>query len=180
MAVDTHLFRAVMGRFATGVTIVTTCKGADRHGITVNAFTSVSLDPPLVLICIDRSSHVHDILIESGIFAVNFLTEGQRHLSECFSGHSESRYRDFCGATFHTATTGAPVLDGTLGYVDCRVVDVFPGGDHSIVVGRVEALDTGANDDPLLYYRSRYLHQSGPASKTAEPAHPATPAESVR
>lgn len=180
MAVDTHLFRAVMSRFATGVTVVTTCKGADRHGITVNAFTSVSLDPPLVLVCIDRSSHVHDILIESGIFAVNMLSEDQRHLSECFAGHSESRYRDFCGATFHTAATGAPVLDGTLGYVDCRVVDVFPGGDHSIVVGSVEALETGTNDDPLLYYRSRYLQQSEQAHKDTEPAQPAAQAESVR
>lgn len=169
-----------MSRFATGVTVVTTCKGNERHGITVNAFASLSLDPPLVLICIDRSSHVHDVLTESGIFAVNFLAEDQQHLSNCFAGHSEYRYHDFCGATFHTATTGAPVLDGTLGYVDCRIVDVFPGGDHSIIVGRVEALDTGGNDDPLLYYRSRYIHQGEQPATSAEPAQPAAQAEGVR
>jgi flavin reductase (DIM6/NTAB) family NADH-FMN oxidoreductase RutF len=180
MAVDTNQFRAVMGRFATGVTVVTTCKGTERHGITVNAFTSVSLDPPLVLICIDRTSHVHDILIESGVFAVNILAEEQQHLSDCFAGHSEYRFRDFCGATFHTATTGAPVLDGTLGYVDCRVVDVFPGGDHSIIVGRVETLDTGASDDPLLYYRSRYVHPGEQLATAGEPAEPAARAERVR
>jgi flavin reductase len=180
MAVDTRLFRSVMGRFATGVTVVTTCKGTEHHGITVNAFSSVSLDPPLVLICIDRSSHVHDILIESGIFAVNFLAEDQENLSNCFAGHSEHRYRDFCGATFHSAATGAPVLDGTLGYVDCRVVDVFPGGDHSIVVGKVEALETGPNEDPLLYYRSSYVHQDERTAKTTKPVQPAAQAESVR
>lgn len=180
MTVDTHLFRAVMGRFATGVTVVTTCKGAEHHGITVNAFASVSLDPPLVLICIDRSSHVHDILIESGIFAVNFLAEHQQHLSDCFAGQSEYRYHDFCGATFHTAATGAPVLDDTLGYVDCRVVDVFPGGDHSIIVGRVEALNTSENDDPLLYFRSRYIHQHEQQAPSTKAAQPAAQAEGVR
>lgn len=180
MAVDTNLFRAVMSRFATGVTVVTTCKGTERHGITVNAFTSVSLDPPLVLICIDRTSHVHDILIESGVFAVNILAEEQQHLSDCFAGHSEYRFRDFCGATFHTDITGAPVLDGTLGHVDCRVVDVFPGGDHSIIVGRVEALDSGESDDPLLYYRSRYVQPGEHLTTAGEPAEPAARAERVR
>lgn len=177
MAVDTHQFRSVMSRFATGVTVVTTRKGTECHGITVNAFASVSLDPPLVLVCIDRSSYLHDILLESGVFAVNLLAEDQRHLSECFAGHSESRFRDFCGATFHTAATGAPVLDGTLGYVDCRIVGVYPGGDHSIIVGHVETLGIGTGDDPLLYYRSRYIHQG---EQPAPPTQPAAQAEGVR
>ncbi len=180
MAVDTRLFRSVMSRFATGVTIVTTCKGTERHGITVNAFASVSLDPPLVLICIDRSSYLHDILLESGIFAVNLLAEDQGYLSECFASHSEDRYHRFCGATFHTAATGAPVLDGTLGYVDCRIVGVYPGGDHSIIVGSVETLGTGTDDDPLLYYRSRYIRQGKQPDQPANPAQPAAKAEGVR
>lgn len=180
MAVDTHLFRSVMSRFATGVTVVTTCKGTERHGITVNAFASVSLEPPLVLICIDRTSQVHDVLLESGIFAVNLLAEDQQHLSSCFAGHSEYRHREFCGATFHTAATGAPVLDGTLGYVDCRIVGVYPGGDHSIIVGNVESLGTGTDDNPLLYYRSRYIHQGEPRAKSIESAQPAARAEGVR
>ena len=177
MTVDTELFRAVMGRFATGVTVVTTSKGAERYGITVNAFCSVSLDPPLVLICIDRTSQVHDIVIESGIFAVNFLAEDQEHLSNCFAGHSEYRYREFCGATFHSGATGAPLLDGTLGYVDCRIADVYPAGDHSIIVGSVEALGTSVEDDPLLYYRSRYIH---PDERASEPVQPAVQAEGMR
>ena len=157
MPVDPNDFRAVMGRFATGVTVVTTCQGTLRAGITVNAFSSVSLDPPLVLICIDRSSHVHNVLLESGIFAVNILTQEQAELSSCFAGNSDYRYTSFCGASSHVEATGAPVLDESLGFVDCHIVDVFPGGDHSIIVGRVEALG-GTSGEPLLYYRSHYLN----------------------
>jgi flavin reductase (DIM6/NTAB) family NADH-FMN oxidoreductase RutF len=157
MPVDPDLFRAVMGRFATGVTVVTTCEGTRRAGITVNAFASVSLDPPLVLICIDRSSQVHGSFLESGIFAVNILSEDQAELASCFASHSDYRYESFCGAASHTEATGAPVLDESLGFVDCRIVDVYPGGDHSIIVGRVEALG-GGTGNPLLYYRSRYLN----------------------
>lgn len=151
-----------MGRFATGVTVVTTCEGTRRAGITVNAFCSVSLDPPLVLICIDRSSHIHDLLLRSGIFAVNILTHDQMDLSSCFSSISDYRFNSFCGATSHTEVTGAPVLDDSLGFVDCRIVDVRPGGDHSIIVGHVEAVG-GSEAEPLLYYRSRYLN---PAERT--------------
>lgn len=156
MPVDPTAFRAVMGRFATGVTVVTTCQGTRRAGITVNAFASVSLDPPLVLICIDRTSHVHDFLLESGMFAVNILSQDQSELSSCFASNTDYRYSSFCGATSHTEGTGAPVLDVSLGFVDCRIVDVFPGGDHSIIIGRVEALG-GGKGDPLLFYRSHYL-----------------------
>ncbi len=153
--IDSATFRAVMGRFATGVTVVTTCNGSQRYGITVNAFCSVSLDPPLVLVCIDRTSKVHDVMATAGIFAVNLLSEDQEDLSTCFAGNSDERYRNFCHADSHVEATGAPVLDSALGYVDCRIVNIFPGGDHDIFIGQVESL--GANDSgPLLYYRSRY------------------------
>jgi flavin reductase (DIM6/NTAB) family NADH-FMN oxidoreductase RutF len=155
MPVDPADFRAVMSRFATGITVVTTCAGGQRAGITVNAFCSVSLDPPLVLICIDRSSRVHPLIVESGAFAVNFLSADQEILSACFASNGDWRFNEFCGATSHTAATGAPVLDESLGFVDCTIVDVYPGGDHSIIVGRVEALAAGQGD-PLLYFESRY------------------------
>jgi flavin reductase (DIM6/NTAB) family NADH-FMN oxidoreductase RutF len=158
MTVDSNAFRAVMGRFATGVTVVTSCDGPQRYGITVNAFCSVSLEPPLVLVCIDLTSKVHQILRDTGIFAVNFLKEGQADLSACFASQSEERFQHFCSAASHVAATGAPILDGALGFVDCRVVNVFPGGDHDIFVGHAEALG-GTEDRPLLYYRSRYYSQ---------------------
>lgn len=157
MSIDPSTFRAVMGRFASGVTVVTTCEGSRRLGITVNAFTSVSLDPPLVLICIDRSSRLHDILLRTRIFAVNFLSEDQARVSTCFASPSKERYDTFCGVASHTEATGAPVFDESLGFVDCRIVDVYPGGDHSIVVGRVEALAM-SDGEPLLYFRSHYLN----------------------
>jgi flavin reductase (DIM6/NTAB) family NADH-FMN oxidoreductase RutF len=156
MAIDIATFRAVMSRFATGVTVVTTCAGDERVGITVNAFCSVSLDPPLVLICVEHGSQVHDALIASGVFAVNFLSRDQENLSVCFAGHSEERFSSFCGVTSHTIATGAPIFDDSLGFVDCRIVATYPGGDHTIILGQVEAQEA-YDGEPLLYYRSQYL-----------------------
>jgi flavin reductase (DIM6/NTAB) family NADH-FMN oxidoreductase RutF len=155
MGITSEEFRAVLGRFATGVTVVTTCEGSRRAGITVNAFSSVSLDPPLVLICIERSAYIHDILRRTGTYAVNFLGEKQRALSECFAGRSDTRDVDFCDVASHEVATGAPVFDEALAFVDCRVVNVYPGGDHSIFLGQVEALG-GSGAAPLLYYRGDY------------------------
>jgi flavin reductase (DIM6/NTAB) family NADH-FMN oxidoreductase RutF len=157
MAIDIATFRAVMSRFATGVTVVTTCAGTERLGITVNAFCSVSLDPPLVLICVEHGSQVHDALIASGVFAVNFLSRDQENLSVCFAGRSEERFSNFCGVTSHTIATGAPIFDDSLGFVDCRIVATYPGGDHSIILGQVEAQEA-YDGEPLLYYRSHYLN----------------------
>jgi flavin reductase (DIM6/NTAB) family NADH-FMN oxidoreductase RutF len=163
MAVDIQTFRSVMSRFATGVTVVTTAVSKQRFGMTVNAFCSVSLDPPLVLICIEHSSHVHDALVESGVFAVNFLSSAQEQLSACFAGNSVERHSNFCGVTSHTVATGAPVFDDCLGFVDCRIVATYPGGDHTIILGQVEAQDA-VEGEPLLYYRSHYLNSSEPTS----------------
>jgi flavin reductase (DIM6/NTAB) family NADH-FMN oxidoreductase RutF len=159
MAVDIETFRSVMSRFATGVTVVTTLAGSERLGITVNAFCSVSLVPPRVLVCIERSSHVHDALIESGIFAVNFLSREQEQLSTCFAGNSPERRTEFCGVSSHTVATGAPVFDDSLGFIDCRITATYPGGDHTIILGQVEAQDA-RDGDPLLYSRSHYLNST--------------------
>ena len=147
-------FRKVLGRFATGVTVVTTCDGEHRLGITVNAFSSVSLDPPLILVCIEKTSYLHQVMLRNGSFAVNVLSEDQLDLCKCFAGHSAAR-RNFCDTPSHTAVTGAPILDHSLGWIDCRIVNVYPGGDHSIVVGHVEALG-GGEGRPLLYHRGKY------------------------
>jgi flavin reductase (DIM6/NTAB) family NADH-FMN oxidoreductase RutF len=163
---DSAAFRSVMARFATGVSVATTCDGPRRYGITVNAFCSVSLHPPLVLVCIDRTSRVHQVLRDSGIFAVNFLRQDQAQISACFAEPSEERFGHFCGVASHVEATGAPVLDEALAFVDCRVVNVFPGGDHDIFIGEVRALGA-AEGRPLLYYRSRYT--ALPPSAEGEP-----------
>jgi flavin reductase (DIM6/NTAB) family NADH-FMN oxidoreductase RutF len=156
MSIEPVEFRQAMSRFTTGVTVVTTVSAGKRYGITVNAFASVSLDPPLILICIDRSSRVHDVLIERGFFAVNFLSKEQRDLAIGFARNSVERYELFCGATSSIAVTGAPIIEDTIGFVDCTIADVYPGGDHSIIVGRVQALEH-RDGDPLIYFRSHYL-----------------------
>lgn len=140
MTLDINFFRQVMGRFATGVTIATTRSQAGIAGLTVNSFTSVSLSPMLVLICVDLHSQALPFFRESGVFAVNILTEEQEELSNCFATSSEERYTFFCHATHYRAATGAPILDGVLGFVDARIMAEYPGGDHVIFLGQVEAM----------------------------------------
>jgi len=142
MSTEQDFFRQVMGRFPTGVTIVTTQSGEGLSGLTVNSFASVSLDPPLVLICIDLKSHTLPFLRASGSFAVNFLTDVQEDLSRCFATASAERNEYFCHAPYHVAATGSPILDGILAFIDARVIAEYPGGDHVIFLGKVEALGT--------------------------------------
>src|SRR5947209_7567014 len=142
MAIEKDLFRLVMGQFASGVAVVTTRSSEGLAGLTVNAFASVSLEPPLVLICIDLHSHVLASLRTSGTFVVNILTSEQEHLSRCFASSSQERYEHFCRASYHTAATGSPVLDDALAFIDTRIVAEYPGGDHAIFLGQVIAMGT--------------------------------------
>jgi flavin reductase (DIM6/NTAB) family NADH-FMN oxidoreductase RutF len=143
MALDTDFFRKVMGHFATGVTIATTRGQAGVAGLTVNSFTSVSLNPLLVLICVDLHSQALPFFRESGVFAVNILTQEQEALSNCFATSSEERYTHFCHATYDTAATGSPILDGAMAFVDARITAEYPGGDHAIFLGEVQAMGYG-------------------------------------
>src|SRR5262245_41604064 len=111
MGVTSEDFRAVLGRFATGVTVVTTCDGNRPAGMTVHAFPSVSLDARPVLVCDERTTYMHDLLLRNGYYAVNILGEEQSALSDCFAGRSEYRYSESCGVSSHVVTTGAPVFD---------------------------------------------------------------------
>lgn len=140
MALDTDFFRKVMGQFATGVTIATTCGQAGVAGLTVNSFTSVSLDPLLVLICVDLRSQALPFFRESGVFAVNILNQEQEALSNCFATSSEERYNYFCHAGYHIAATGSPILDGNMAFLDARITAEYPGGDHAIFLGKIEAM----------------------------------------
>src|SRR6185312_14232854 len=142
MAIEKDFFRQVMGQFTTGVTVATTCGHGRAMGLTVSASTSVSLDPPLVLICVDLRSSVLSHFRESGFFAVNILTNRQEVLSRCFATMSEERYENFCHTGYHVAATGAPIIDGVLAFVDARIIAEYPGGDHAIFLGQVEAMGT--------------------------------------
>ena len=150
-------FRRVMGRFATGVAIVTSRLGDELHGMTANAVTSVSLEPPLVLICIDRTADSHDIIDRSGVFALSILSREQEQLSRAFAikeGDTAHRLDD---VPHHTRATGAPVIDGSLAYLDCRVVERHSGGDHTIFVGEVVEAGPVSDQSPLIFYEGRYL-----------------------
>lgn len=160
MPVDANTFREVMSRFATGVTIVTTRTEDGIHGLTVNAFCSVSLDPPLVLVCIDRFGTSISFMSRAEGFAVNLLSSGQQQMATRFADSRLSGAQRFEGVQYSTAATGAPILDGTLGYLDCRIVQRHEAGDHIIFIGEVVGASVGAEAPPLLFYRSRYRELS--------------------
>jgi flavin reductase len=143
MTKETMFFRQVMGQFATGVAIVTAATPEGVFGLTVNAFMSVSLDPPLIAICVDLCSQTLSHLRTSGCFAVNVLEASQEALSQCFATPSVERYESFCHVPYHIAVTGSPILSGTLAFLDARIVAEYSGGDHVIILGRVEALGRG-------------------------------------
>lgn len=154
---DDHAFRAVMARFATGVSVMTSVLDGQPHGMTANALASVSLDPLLVLVCVERGTVMERYVEDGGVFALSFLSAEQAHLSNTFANHARPRgAAQFAGVATTTAATGSPLIQGSLGWVDCRVWSITDGGDHVIVVGEVVALSSGVADDPLLYYRSSY------------------------
>lgn len=154
---DDELFRAVMGRFASGVSVMTSVLDGEPHGMTANALASVSLDPLLVLVCVERGTVMERFVEDAGVFALSFLAADQATLSNRFADSTRPRgVAQFAGLATSTAVTGAPILGGAVGWVDCRVWSVADGGDHVIVVGEVVALSPGVADDPLVYYRSSY------------------------
>ena len=153
---DSDLFRRVMGRFATGVSIVTSALDGEMHGMTANAVCSVSLDPLLVLVCIDKSSHTHPVVEKSGIFALNFLAQDQEDLARLFADPSSPESHRLQDVPHRRAVTGAPIIEGCLAYLDCRVVAAYPGGDHTIFVGEVGDAAIERRAPPLLFFKGRY------------------------
>ena len=151
--IDDSLFKAVVGRFATGVTVVTTRdEQGNLAGLTANAFASVSVDPPLVLVCLDEGSQTYRYLKDAGVFAVHILAEGQEHLARRFADRSRDKS---LLVDWRVGDHGTPSLRHCLASMECRVVHQYRGGDHVIVVGGVERLHVDDEQDkPLLYYRA--------------------------
>ena len=154
MAFDPKEQRRIFGQFATGVTVLSTIADEETWGMTANAVTSLSLEPPLVLVAVVRHSATDGYLKASRCFALNILAADQKHLSTRFSGPGP---RDFSDLETKTAVTGCPILVEAMGWVDCRVVDILPGGDHEIYLGEILAGDTHDHErKPLLYYGGKY------------------------
>jgi flavin reductase (DIM6/NTAB) family NADH-FMN oxidoreductase RutF len=158
IALERHTeLRTVLGMFATGVTVVTS--GQDLpHGMTANAFTSVSLDPALVLVCVKRSAVMHATLQEHGTFAVSILSAGQEPTARYFATSARPRdEREFDGVPFLPGPdTGAPILSGCLAWLECKLAAVYDGGDHSIFVGSVLSLGRSDDRGALLFHGGRF------------------------
>ncbi|HEX9466893.1 MAG TPA: flavin reductase family protein [Acidimicrobiia bacterium] len=150
---DDARFRTVLGHFATGVTIITAMDDGEPVGIAANSFTSLSLDPPLVLFCVAHSSSTWPRIERTGRFAVNILGEHQEKLSQLFAAKGADRFGQ---TNWRVGVSGSPVLEDAMAYVDCTMEAQYPGGDHSIVVGRVVDLDVREGARPLLFFRGGY------------------------
>ena len=163
-------FRQVMGHFATGISIVTTFDGDRPQGITVNAFSSVSLEPALVMVALDRRRFITPMVRAAGRYAVSILGSDQQALSDCFAHAPVSPGReDFCGAAWHPGATGLPLIDGSIATLECTVVETFSAGDHDLFIGRVDSLDQDREGEaPLLYFRRRYLRIEQGAESVVE------------
>jgi flavin reductase (DIM6/NTAB) family NADH-FMN oxidoreductase RutF len=173
--IDPELLRSVMRHWPTGVTILTSRHAGVAHGMTVNSFSSVALDPPLVLASIEHDVRTHALIEQSGVFALSFLREGQEWISNRFAGRDTENLDRFEGLATFTAETGAPMLADNIGYLDCRVVAAHLAGNHTVFIGEVVAAGPGtagpvAGDDelaagaegaaqatrPLLYFNRDY------------------------
>jgi flavin reductase (DIM6/NTAB) family NADH-FMN oxidoreductase RutF len=150
---DGTAIRQFASCFATGVAVITTTDKAGKlYGLTMNAISSLSLDPALFLICVDKRSNTLAPMLESKAFAINILAQGQEAISNTFAGKADDK---FANVKYRLGSLGMPLIEGAHGAAEFSVCADYPGGDHVIVVGELRSVDTGAVD-PLLYFRSKY------------------------
>ena len=161
--IDTTFFRHVMRKFATGVTVLTVRDGDSLHGMTANAFASVSLSPTLILVCIEKGNTTHAFVSRSGNFAMNILSASQELLARRFAKQIVVSTDPFADIAYHSLATGAPVFDDCIAYVDCHVIAAHEAGDHTIFVGHVEATGFGSahEEPPLLWFNGTYAEIAG-------------------
>ena len=157
MSIDPKELRNTMGKFATGVTVVTADNAGARRGMTANAFSSLSLDPPLALVCVDQKAGFLGTIQGARKFAINFLAEDQKSTSDWFAGKGRDAEDQFAEIPHEAGENGAPVITGALATLECETHEELSGGDHIIVVGRVTRIITGEDlREPLLFYAGAY------------------------
>ncbi len=152
MPIDDDHFRLAMSHFASGVTVVTTEHDGQMYGMTVASFASLSLHPPLVMVCIERSVKTHDAIAAAGKYGVSILSSAQAGISSKFASRSDDK---FTGVELVPGDLSVPLIADSLTAIECRLYDQLPGGDHTIFIGEVMAIHT-REGDPLLYFRSGY------------------------
>jgi flavin reductase (DIM6/NTAB) family NADH-FMN oxidoreductase RutF len=158
--IERDQLRDVLAKFASGVTVVTSVDERGFHGVTVSAFCSLSLDPPLVLVCIDRAIQSHDLITTAPAFAVNILSRGQTFLAEQFSGQTPLSDPRFSRVPHRLSNLGLPLIRDAVAWIECRAWAAYDGGDHSIFVGQVESLGLGEQDDPLIHFDRAFTELS--------------------
>jgi flavin reductase (DIM6/NTAB) family NADH-FMN oxidoreductase RutF len=151
-AVPNELFRDVIGRFATGVTVITTTAAGVDHGTTASAVSSLSLDPPMLLVCLNRTSDTQDAVLRSGVFGVNILAEDQGEIAYRFATKGTGK---FDGVAVRHGTTGVPLIEQALAHVECEVQETVSGGTHTVFLARVRQA-SGSDGAPLTYFRGRF------------------------
>ncbi|MFZ0660585.1 MAG: flavin reductase family protein [Candidatus Binataceae bacterium] len=153
MPIEKNELRRVMGHFATGVTVITALRASgEMHGLTANAFSSVSLVPPLLLICVDKKAESYPCFEETKLFTVNILSAEQEALSRKFAVSGGNKFE---GVSYHRGANGAPILDGAIAYLECRLSGSMDAGDHTVYLGEIEQAETH-EAKPLLFFRGGY------------------------
>ncbi|HKD68318.1 MAG TPA: flavin reductase family protein [Candidatus Binataceae bacterium] len=153
MPIEKNELRRVMGHFATGVTVITTFSKAGKlHGLTANAVSSLSLDPPLLVICVDKKAESYPSFEESGVFTVNILADDQEDISRRFAVSGGEKFE---GVAYRRGANGAPILSGSLAHLECKLHATYEGGDHTIYLGLIEEAET-REAKPLLFFRGGY------------------------
>lgn len=165
MGATAEEFRTALSRFASGVTVVTVAIDQALHGMTASSFASVSLDPPLVLVALDKSSHTRTLVARRRAFAVNILGADQETLSRAFA---QSGHKPFDDLTYRLSADGLPLLDGAIAWLECTVDQTIDAGDHDIVIGAVQRCETRGGT-PLIYYERAYRSLAHPET-ALEPA----------
>jgi flavin reductase (DIM6/NTAB) family NADH-FMN oxidoreductase RutF len=153
MTIPPDTFRSVLGRFASGVTVLTVFDGKRDHGMTVSAFCSASLEPSLVLVCVDKSAEMYAVLAKASHFGISILAEGQEALSRRFAELPAGR---FDGIGFARGRTGVALLDDAVAHLECKRLERHDAGDHGVFLGEVESAAAPSGGRPLLYYRGGY------------------------
>jgi flavin reductase (DIM6/NTAB) family NADH-FMN oxidoreductase RutF len=156
MAIQSEVLRATMRQWVTGVTVVTSAYDGERAGMTVSSFTSVSLEPPTVLVCLNKNSYCHNIVQNSGIFAISMLGVGQENLSKRFAGLDPTVTDRFDDIEVLVGETGAPLLVGAIGHLDCVVRSTHDTATHTIFIAEVIYADVHTDKPPLVYYNRNY------------------------
>jgi flavin reductase (DIM6/NTAB) family NADH-FMN oxidoreductase RutF len=158
MTIDEKLFRQVMSNWTTGVTVVTSAHNNSKHGMTVSSFTSVSVNPPVVCVSINQQARTHELIAQSGVFAVTVLEEAQGPISDCFAGRVADEGDRFYGIDTFTMQTGAPLMTGGIAFFDCKVIQKVTFGGNTVFFGEVLAARYSETGKPLLY--SNRVYQS--------------------